>query len=72
MAIFVRVKKLDKLLDDEIASMNDILDYNYDYYKNRGKSDYNQTFEAAYLQGRIDSLRAIKRHILSNSLPKTE
>lgn len=54
---------IDKMLDDEIASMEDILMHSSQYYQNRGKSDYPLTVEASYLQGRIDSLRSIKRRL---------
>lgn len=60
-----RYDYLNKMLDDEIACMEDILKHNSDYYQNRGKTDYALSIEANYLQGRIDSLRAIKRRLAS-------
>lgn len=60
-----RYDYLNKMLDDEIACMEDILKHSSDYYQNRGKTDYALSIEANYLQGRIDSLRAIKRRLSS-------
>ena len=59
-----RADTLEKLIDDEIASIEDILRHSSDYYANRGKADYNISVEASYLQGRIDALVSMKRHIL--------
>ena len=65
MPMIYRTKKLVTLIDNETASLEDILKYNYDYYSKHGKIDYNQSIEASYLQGRIDALKALKRHIKS-------
>lgn len=63
MRYYIRKKTLKKFLEDEIASMEDIYQNSSTYYRSKGKPDYDGSIEANYLQGRIDALEAVKRHI---------
>jgi len=63
MRYYIRKKTLKKYIEDEISSLEDIFDNSNSFYKAKGKTDYDMSVEANYLQGRIDALEAMKRHI---------
>lgn len=60
---YLRRKTLKKYLEDEIHSMEDIFENSDAFYKSKGKTDYDMSVEANYLQGRMDALESVIRHI---------
>lgn len=60
---YLRRKTLKKYLEDEITSMEDIFENSDGFYKSKGKTDYDMSVEANYLQGRMDALKSVIRHI---------
>lgn len=60
---YLRRKALKKFLEDEITSMEDIYQNSDAFYRSKGKPDYDMSVEANYLQGRMDALQSIIRHI---------